>query len=197
MIKTILVFVVVAVTGMCSGASNAFLVVPLCRQAKSFTCGVASLQSVLRYYGLEMRQDVLEKKLRTNRGGTRFPHIVAYAQSCGFTAAWQTNMQYAQLQQALDTGTPVIVALQAWADEPVVYSNDWNDGHYAVAIGYDETNTYFMDPSTLGNYTFIPTGEFLDRWHDKDKRTTLIHLGIIISSTNGPCYDPTARAKME
>ncbi len=57
----------------------------------------------------------------------------------------------------------------------------WNEGvrlvgpnHYAVAIGYDEKHIYFMDPSTLGHYTFIPIAEFLDRWHDMDGQVKLI-----------------------
>ena len=199
--KTIFLFTIAVATVMCGGTTNTFLAVPLCRQAKSFTCGVAAMQSVLGYYGVEIRQDLLEKKLRTNRGGTHYQHIIAYAQSQGFTTEWQTNMSYAQLQQTLDTGMPVIVALQAWAETNEThqvpgYSNDWVDGHYAVAIGYDETNTYFMDPSTLGHYTFIPTSEFMDRWHDKAQKTSLIHMGIVVT-TNGPRYDPAVRTKME
>lgn len=32
-------------------------------------------------------------------------------------------------------------------------------------IGYDLERFYFMDPSTLANYTYIPVQEFEDRWH--------------------------------
>jgi hypothetical protein len=36
-------------------------------------------------------------------------------------------------------------------------------------------------PSTLGNNTYIPVEEFLDRWHDRDQRgKELIHFGIVI-----------------
>ena len=67
---------------------------------------------------------------------------------------------------------------------------DWEDGHYVVAIGYDNKNIYLMDPSTLGNYTFIPIPEFLDRWHDQDPYTSefLIHFGMVIDKGQ-PQYD--------
>jgi len=41
-----------------------------------------------------------------------------------------------------------------------------------------------MDPSTLGNYAYIPTQEFEERWHDSDGRDAtdiVIHLGLSIS----------------
>jgi len=53
---------------------------------------------------------------------------------------------------------------------PSDWSQDWEDGHYVVGIGYDSNNIYFMDPATMGNYTYIPVDEFLARWHDKDQR---------------------------
>jgi hypothetical protein len=53
------------------------------------------------------------------------------------------------------------VAIQAWVDNndgkfPIDWKNLWDDGHYCVAVGYDEERIFFMDPSTLGHYTYIP-----------------------------------------
>ena len=76
-----------------------------------------------------------------------------------------------ELQQILDQGRPVIVLIQAWGNKTLdQYATDKDDGHYVVAVGYDAANFYFMDPSTAGNYTFIPRDEFLRRWHDVDSR---------------------------
>lgn len=75
------------------------------------------------------------------------------------------------VELAVDRGEPAIVAVQAW--QPVAlaknlkpWATDWDDGHYLVVIGYDAQNLYFMDPSTADHYTYIPRGEFADRWHD-------------------------------
>jgi len=97
---------------------------PLVRQATGYTCGVAAMQSILRYYETE--------------------------------------------------------------------------GHWVVAIGYDENRMLFMDPSTLGNYTYIPNEEFLDRWHDTDSDnvTQLVHFGIVISKS-APDYNPDAIMRLE
>jgi hypothetical protein len=92
----------------------------------------------------------------------------------------------------------VLLPLQAWPTSPVDYREDWDDGHWAVAVGYDSENLYFMDPSTLGNYTFIPVREFLERWHDADMdgETELRHFMLILSKEKA-VYDPEAILKME
>jgi predicted double-glycine peptidase len=90
-------------------------------------------------------------------------------------------MRLDDLRDFIDKGEPVIVLIQAWAESPVDYSRDWEDGHYVVAIGYDRDNVYFMDPSTLGNYTYLPNREFFDRWHDEDAGVQLNHFGMIIT----------------
>lgn len=53
--------------------------VPTCRQSTDYTCGVASLQSVMRYYGDEMREDALAAKLgSTPEAGTGFTRLGQY-----------------------------------------------------------------------------------------------------------------------
>jgi len=159
-----------------------FIQVPLTRQATEYTCGVAALQSILFYYGKEFREDQLFEKLQADpKRGTQYPKIVEFARSLGFRVDVQTNMTLEDLKRQIDDRKPVIVLIQAWPDSPVDWSQDWKDGHYAIALGYDSHNIYFMDPSTLGHYTFIPVPEFLDRWHDVDDRVHLHHFGMMIT----------------
>jgi len=99
----------------------------------------------------------------------------------GYTVSISKNMQVAELKHQLDLGLPVLCLIQAWPERQVDYQKDWDDGHYVVAVGYDETRIYFMDPSTLGNYTFIPNQEFIDRWHDTDGKERLVRFGMTIS----------------
>ncbi len=156
--------------------------VPMTRQATDYTCGVAALQSILYYYGKEFREDQLAQKLQADSiHGTQYPKIVEFARSLGFRVDVQTLMTLDDLKRQINDRKPVIVLIQAWPDSPVDWSKDWKDGHYAIALGYDTDNLYFMDPSTLGHYTFIPIPEFLDRWHDTDEGLQLHHFGMTIT----------------
>lgn len=151
------------------GATTAIRVrTPLVRQPDGYTCGVAALQSVLHYYGVFVRYDKLATALGADpERGTHYQRMAAYAQASGLDVTIFTEMALNSLRQRVDAGVPVIVALQAWGDSPgSAYVDAWDEGHYAVVVGYDQNRFYFMDPSTLGNYTYIATEEFLTRWHD-------------------------------
>jgi len=95
------------------------------------------------------------------------------------------------IRNFIDNGIPVIVLIQAWAESLVDYSQDWEDGHYAVAIGYDRDTIYFMDPSTLGNYTYFRTGISGPLARLEDKVVNLDRFGMIIQREKRENhYDP-------
>lgn len=172
--------------------------VPLTRQATDYTCGVAALQSILYYYGQEIRQDVLAEKLQsTPEDGTTYPNIVKYAQSQGFDVAVHTDLTLVDLRGYIDRQQPVLLAIQAWRDTPGDWLKDEEDGHYVVAVGYDRENFYFMDPSTLGNFAFIPNDEFLSRWHDTYQGAALQHFGIVMTKPSAERYDFDKIKRME
>jgi predicted double-glycine peptidase len=178
-----------------SRSADVFLRVPLSRQATNYTCGVASMQSILYYYGYEVRQDILAKELESDPdSGTNFRKIMAAAQARDIRVEARRNLTLDELEAALRNGKPVMVAIQAWADDPSTYTDDWNDGHWAIAIGFDSERIYLMDPSTLGNFTFIAVPEFLLRWHDldSDNTTRLVQFGLIFDKDGKPAYDPDA-----
>ena len=159
--------------------------IPPTRQSTDYTCGVAALQSVLLH--LDGKDDYSEGTLAVElkadqASGTGYRAIADFARNKGYGAEMRTEMSLADLRRHIDGGNPVIVLFQAWSDAPVDYSQDVEDGHYAVAIGYDVENVYFMDPSVLGNYACIPNREFLDRWHDEDKGERLDRFGLIITN---------------
>ena len=180
-----------------SSSMDVFIRMPLSRQAKSYTCGVADMQSILYYYdyGEEIREDILARELKSNPDiGTNYNNLIAAAQSRGIQVEVHKDMTIDELKSALRSKKPVMVAIQAWGDNATDYANDWNDGHWAIAVGYDDERIYFMDPSTLGNFTYIAIPEFLTRWHDtdSDNTTQLIHFGLIFSKDDKPSYDPNA-----
>ena len=172
--------------------------VPLTHQCYDYTCGVGALQSILYYYGKHFRQDELAKVLEPDSiKGTNYRRMAEFARSLGFQVDVLTNMSLENLKKMIDDRKPVIVLIQAWPETPVQWSESWNEGHYAVAIGYDERNIYFMDPSTLGHYTFIPIPEFLDRWHDMDDRGKLIHFGMVVTREGSMIYNPDVIKRLD
>lgn len=164
--------------------------VPLMLQSTDYTCGCAALQSVLKYYGDETAEMDLARELKTtHKDGTNHKEIENYAKKHGYDVSTHVNASLDELKQAIDQGKPALVLIQAWAEKTVDYKNDWDDGHYVVATGYDERNIYFMDPSTMGNYAHIPISEFMDRWHDVDAKEKLHHFFMTVSKPK-PAYNP-------
>jgi predicted double-glycine peptidase len=173
--------------------SNA-LRVPLVRQATSYSCGVATLLSVLYYWNAyDGKESSLYDQLNTTPDdGTHPARIVAVAKSFGLKAGLVENMTIDDLRMALDRGETVIVNLQAWraATSTRAWSQEWEEGHYAVLVALDGRNAYFMDPSTPAAYTFVPLDELPQRWHDYENRYGIRwetnRLGIVIKGTNKP-----------
>lgn len=162
-------------------AKENLIQVPLTRQATDYTCGAAALQSMFGFFGEDLNEGELAKLLKTNdQEGTDYNEIVALAKQKGYSVQVFKDMKLKELKTQLDKKTPVLCLIQAWATKKVDYKNDWNDGHYVVAIGYDKHKIFFMDPSTLGNYTYIDQKSFLNRWHDKNSKEELNHFGLTI-----------------
>lgn len=68
---------------------------------------------------------------------------------------------------------PDILAIQAWAQDGDPRDLDhWiartEDGHYLIAIGYDNKSMYFEDPAMFG-IGYIGFNELNARWHDYDQ----------------------------
>ena len=159
----------------------ALLTVPLCRQATSYTCGPAALQSILGYYNEEYQEDYLAYHLHTKVCvGTDFRDILSFCHHISFKASFEEFGTISILKKYIDQSIPVLILLQAWSAVRRDYTTSWGDGHYVVACGYDEHNILFMDPSTLGHYTYIPNQEFLNRWHLEDSYGVYDHAYMII-----------------
>ena len=91
-------------------------------------------------------------------------------------------MTVSDVIQFIKKQKPVILVLQAWTYmRRVDWKHDWIDGHYVVAIGFDEKNISFEDPSSFVR-TFLSFEELDERWHDVDAHNKkLDHIGIIVS----------------
>lgn len=154
---------------------------PDTRQATGFSCGAAVAQAVLYYYGIERREDKLIDLLDTDQEGTDIEDLMRLLRSKGLHFK-SGKMTLEEVKSWIDQRVPVILLIQAWADDPEKdYSTAWDDGHYVVAIGYDdEGQIYFSDPSVLDQTAFLHEDELEARWHDEDEHRKLDHFGIAV-----------------
>jgi predicted double-glycine peptidase len=143
------------------------------RQTFDFDCGAKALQLVMEYYGIEIREGELLKELKTGKDGTSYMNMVSVAERNGFKVFASNEVSLEQLKRFIDEGYPVIVIVQAWADKYMTlqdWKSDFDDGHYAVLIGYQDRIIVFEDPASI-HRTWMSEEEFLARWHDIDWKT--------------------------
>lgn len=160
-------------------SADVILPFPRFRQTFDYDCGANALQSVLAYYGIDVRAETLIKKLKTSKTGTVPKNIERVARSYGLKAVLQT-MDVRKVKGCIRKGTPVIILLQAWASKKKNYKNVWHDGHYVVAIGYDSKRLYFEDPSVIFR-AYLTYKEFEDRWHDETSQgDRMVNIGIAV-----------------
>lgn len=185
------------------GAAQKFLRMPDVRQTGEDGAGIAALQAVFAYYGLDGRQDVLRQRL-TERGGSPndFRQIVRVANEYGLKATVMSKMTEQQLRDQIGKGFPVLVAVQAWVEGGGTRSiTDWarrkENGHWLVALGYDDMAFYFEDPAIFG-IGAIRRDVMPFRWHDYDaKGNRLEHVGIVVEGPSPGRYDPSIAVPIE
>ena len=171
------------------------------QQFEDFTCGAAAFQAVCSYFGVGPDDpDEFVTILKTNaKTGTKPKEIIQWAKNFGLHAEFVPKMSVDQLNAYFDAGRPVICSMQAYGgtkkrQEQYTAKKDGKyldlDGHFIVAIGYDDMNFYFEDPSLAGRRGFIPIDEFDGRWHDKEVSGPYVHLGLAIwtDEVNDPAY---------
>lgn len=176
--------------------NTTLLNVPDINQPTNSSGGPASLQAVLAYYGTDVSVSKLINMTNTTENGTTPENIAQAAQDSGFTAEVKENLTLQDLQNNINTGTPIIIICQTGKENATSWNDDYDDGHYLVVIGMDSQNIYFEDPALIGSKGYIPLQEFLERWHDRyinsetGNNTTVNHLGIIITGGQPVSPDP-------
>jgi uncharacterized protein len=163
---------------------------PDTRQSVEYSCGAASFQAVLGYWGRDIGEEDLMELLNTDPDSGTYPDdIIRAAREMGFEAKYSENLTLADLETSLRDGVPVMVDCQAWrsvSEYNESWDDEWDNGHWMVVIGIDENNVYFEDPYILGSRGFMTRQEFLGRWHnmrglDDDDMVEQVHMGIAIS----------------
>jgi len=117
------------------------------KQNHNYDCGAAALKSIAHFYDvpLESEREFIKLCDTSKRKGTHPDDIVAAARALGLRAGLYDHMSLDQLKSTLDKRIPVICAIQAYGEESD-YDEPMN-GHYVIAVGYDDRNIYFEDPS--------------------------------------------------
>jgi ABC-type bacteriocin/lantibiotic exporter with double-glycine peptidase domain len=158
---------------------------PEFRQIYNYDCGVTALQQVLVYYGIEKREDELINMLDTKKeDGTKLSKMINVSKYFGLEAEIIKNSSIKEIKKLIDNGIPPILSLQAWknfSNKNYNWKNDYDDGHYAVAIGYNDNTIFFEDPSSVVR-TYLTFDELEDRWHDLDdnNKTKNYHTILVI-----------------
>lgn len=155
------------------------------RQAFDFDCGARALQAVMGYYGVDIRGDVLLDELEADPElGVPPERLIAVAGRHGFDVESGTGWSVEDVKRYVREGHPVIVLLQAWAKSYMSikdWKNHFDDGHYAIVMGYNRNVLFFEDPASFRR-AWLRENEFLARWHDRDPRTgeKLFRFGMVL-----------------
>jgi hypothetical protein len=140
---------------------------PNTRQAENWTCGPNCVQTICAYYGEDFREMDLVKRLKsTPESGTNLEPIIDFFRNEKFRIDLKEHMTIPELKAYIDKGIPVLMLIQAWADNESELSG-WSNGHFVVCIGYTSDAILFSDPS-LYTPGFIPEKKLMERWHDFD-----------------------------
>jgi predicted double-glycine peptidase len=159
---------------------------PIVNQLNGYECGVASLISIGRHLnGFKGDRARMRKIMKVDPNiGVTHASIAAGAEHMGLKADTRYGMTEADLEQAHQDRTPVIIEVQMKRKDPSKpWDEEWDWGHYVAFMGMDEQNVYFMDPAMIGRYGYFPRSELASRWHaftdagEKTQRT-----GIIVTS---------------
>jgi predicted double-glycine peptidase len=161
--------------------ADIFLQIPIVRQSTSYSCGAASFLAILGYYGYDPYEKQVMNALGTTLGGTDPDDFPKAAKKFELQAKLKENMTIDDVKKNIKNKVPVVLGIQAWGEKED-YSEEWDDGHYVVAIGYDKEGFYLMDPSQMG-YSYVSFKDLEKRWHDrmKDNKIKFVHLGIVVS----------------
>lgn len=166
------------------------------RQTYTYDCWAKATQSVLNYYWIDVRENIIMKTAWTTKDGTPIAWIEKVAHKNWLKTTIE-HMNITKIKDYVDKKIPVIVVLQARSNKNHPdRKNDWSDWHYVVVIWYDKTKLYFEDPASIYR-TYLFNQEFKDRRHDKDiNNRPYIHYGIAVYGKK-PKYNLKKRIHMD
>jgi ABC-type bacteriocin/lantibiotic exporter with double-glycine peptidase domain len=136
------------------------LTVPFIRQEKN-GCGAASLAMVAHYWrpgDAPPHQAIYDRLIDAERKGILLSALKTYFEEIGFQA-FTLRGTWADLEQHLSKGRPIIVALKAGRSPRL---------HFAVLTGIEEQHIWLNDP-TRKTAQRIPRTRFDTQWSGAER----------------------------
>ncbi len=148
-------------------------------QTFEYDCWAKAIQAVLAYYGIEIFEEHIIKRAKTNpKDWTTTQWILKI-----FKKYWlkydSQEMEIDNLKKYIDKRIPIIILLQAWNDKITDYTNNYKDWHRVVVIWYDNNKIYFEDPYAFKR-TFLTYQELNKRRHSKENWQKIFNHWIAI-----------------
>jgi len=108
------------------------------QQTTEYTCGPASVISLLRHYGKSGDELRIAEEMGTSTTcGTTPEQMATWLNNNGFNASWHENADLDTLRNNLTKNIPTLVE---WSD--------WG-GHWVLVVGYDTRNTPSMSDDVI------------------------------------------------
>ena len=171
---------------------------PAFKQTFKYDCGAKVTEAILDYYGIDMLESEIMKLEGTNcKRGTDIEGVLHVLKQHGLDYTYE-KMSIEKVRQFIDLGVPVIMIVQAWTTRKKVdWETDWSDGHYVIAIGYDNEKLYFEDPYIILR-TFLTFSELKERWHyaNGPERQRHFNMGIAVFGPQN-AYTPKKAIHMD
>lgn len=138
------------------------------QQTTEYTCGPASVVSLLKFYNRTGNEMTIATEMGTSTTtGTTPAQMTDWLNNHGFAASWHQFGSLDTLRRNLTNGIPTLVE---WSD--------WG-GHWVLVAGYDTRNTsdpmddviIFADPydrhdDNIDGYTWFNAQRFYYMWYD-------------------------------
>lgn len=173
------------------------------RQSTPYTCSAAVISAILYYYGKDVREGEISKALGIQGEVTRVgldpkfklilidttgpspQQLVKCLNHYGLKTCSGNHMLLEDIKLYIDKNFPVILSLQAYSLSDISDYSKYNNGHYVVAIGYDDSKNILIceDPSINTNRGYLKYKEIDQRWHDIDYGIKSEHFGIVVFGT--------------
>ena len=136
---------------------------PQVRQSKHFSCGSAVIQMVAAYYGYNIREEDLIKKLHIgNNSGVKLSQIQKVAKEIGL----QSDKDSLSYEEISNTNKPLVVA---------IFKEEENYHHFVLVIGRYDGGLILRDPSKF-SYGYIPKEDFVKRCFGSDGKFLTLSL---------------------
>ena len=163
---------------------------PTSRQDNDSSCGSTVVQTILAYYGIDERQDDLSDKLKMSEDGISYTNIIKTLKKYKLSVDAR-SMTINDLKKYINKKIPVIILIQAYKDNRQKKYNreNYNYGHYVVAIGYNSKQLIVEDPALNNQIGYIPFNDLEIRWHGfgETEKEKLDYFGIAVKGK--PKYD--------